>query len=72
MYTLVGYDKDNDTYIEYESYPSFGKVYDEAIELRKKIEKGELKNEENGEPIDWIEIYKNYNFVFDEQRLCVV
>lgn len=72
MYTLVGYDKDNDTYIEYESYPSFEKAYDEAIELRKKIEKGELKNEENGEPIDWIEIYKNYNFVFDEQRLCVV
>ena len=72
MYTLVGYDKDNDTYIEYESYPSFGKAYDKAIELRKKIEKGELKNEANGEPIDWIEIYKNYNFTFDEQRLCVI
>jgi hypothetical protein len=61
MYTVVGYDKDNDIYEEYGEYSSIWPAYRKAIELGEMVKKGELRREDNGEPIDWIEIYGKWN-----------
>ena len=71
MYTVVGYDKDNDVYKEYGEYSSLLNACRRASELRNLIESGELKRKDNGEPIDWIEIYENWNGP-DEYRIDVV
>lgn len=71
MYTVVGYDKDNDVYIEYGEYGSLWTAYGRASELSKMVENGELKRKDNGEPIDWIEIYENWNGP-DEYRIDVL
>ena len=61
MYTVVGYDKDNDRYVEYGKYRNIMSAHDRADELTKMIEEGVLIRRDNGEPIDWIEIYGNWN-----------
>lgn len=61
MYTVVGYDKDNDVYEEYGEYSSLWNAHRRASELNKMIDSGELRRKDNGEPIDWIEIYENWN-----------
>ena len=61
MYKVVGYDKDNDVYEEYGEYTSLWGANTRANELRELIENGELRRKDNGEPIDWIEIYENWN-----------
>ena len=71
MYTVVGYDKDNDVYKEYGEYSSLLNACRRASELRNLIEGGELRRKDNGEPIDWIEIYENWNGP-DEYRIDVV
>lgn len=68
MYTVVGYDKDNDTYIEYGEYSVIQFAYMRASELREAIDSGELRRVDNGEPIDWIEIYENWNLP-DEYKI---
>ena len=68
MYTVVGYDKDNDVYIEYGEYSILQSAFERAEELNKMIECGELRRKDNGEPIDWIEIYENWNLP-DEYRI---
>ena len=70
MYTVVGYDKDNDVYEEYGEYSSLWGAHNRASELSKMIAKGELRRKDNGEPIDWIEIYENWNGP-DEYRVDV-
>lgn len=70
MYTVVGYDKDNDVYIEYGEYSVIQFAYMRAEELNDMIERGELKRKDNGEPIDWVEIYENWNLP-DEYRIDI-
>ena len=70
MYTVVGYDKDNDVYIEYGEYSVIQFAYMRADELNGMIDRGELKRKDNGEPIDWIEIYENWNLA-DEHRIDI-
>ena len=70
MYTVIGYDKDNDVCVKYgESLSRWG-AYQIASDLAKKIKYDELRREDNGEPIDWIEVYENYDTP-SEQRLDV-
>lgn len=68
MYTVVGYDKDNDVYVEYGEYYDIQFALEIAEELNGMIERGELKRKDNGEPIDWIEVYENWNGV-DEHTI---
>lgn len=70
MYTVVGYDKDNDVYIECGEYSSICDANIKADELREMIKNGKLRRKDNGEPIDWIEIYENWNEP-DEYRVDV-
>ena len=51
MYTVVGYDKDNDVYVEYGEYSVIQSAYQRAEELQKMIDSGELRRKDNGEPI---------------------
>lgn len=61
MYTVVGYDKNNDAYKEYGEHSSLYNAYRHAKELNEMIKNGELRRKDNSEPIDWIEIYENWN-----------
>ena len=70
MYTVVGYDKDNDAYIVYAEYSVEWLATMKANELVDKIKRGELRREDNDEPIDWIEVYEDYNKP-NEKRLHV-
>lgn len=70
MYTVVGYDKDNDAYIEYGEYSVIQSAYMRAKELSEMIDHGELRRKDNGEPIDWIEIYANWNLP-DEYKIDI-
>lgn len=60
MYTVVGYDKDNDVYIKYATYSVEIFAYMKADELFSEVKRGDLRRKDNGEPIDWIIIYENY------------
>ena len=70
MYAVVGYDKDNDVYVEYGEYSVIQSAYQRAEELQKMIDSGELRRKDNGEPIDWIEIYGNWNLP-DEHKIDI-
>lgn len=70
MYTVVGYDKDNDVYVEYGTYSNVHFAYMRADELNKMIDRGKLRRKDNGEPIDWIEIYGNWNLP-DEHKIDI-
>lgn len=61
FYTVVGYDKDNDVYVEYEDYDLSVEAEYHAKQLKKLLDKGELRRE-NGEPIDWIEVVQSDNY----------
>lgn len=65
MYTIIGYDKDNDVFVEYGEFEVLHYAMVKANELKKLLDKEELKRE-NGEPIDWIEVYWNYNKADEE------
>lgn len=61
MYTIVGYDKDNDVYeVLDDGYLLSLEAEMEAKALAKRASAGELR-QENGEPFDWIEIYYDYS-----------
>ena len=70
MYTVVGYDKDNDVYIVYAEYSVERLAILKAKGLADQILRGELRRLDNDEPIDWIEIYEHYNMP-NEKRLHV-
>lgn len=59
-YTVVGYDKDNDVYVPYVSYKKFEDALIKGKELAELVKKDKLIRE-NGEPIDWIQIYEHWN-----------
>ena len=65
FYTLVGYDKDNDYYVEYGDYDLSLDAEHDAKQLKKLLDKDELRRD-NGEPIDWLEIVQtdNYDVVY--------
>lgn len=66
-YSVIGYDKDNDVFICYDKCETFELAVDKAKQLILLVEKDELKREDNGEPIDWIEVYWNWNK--DDEKL---
>jgi hypothetical protein len=71
LYTVVGYDKDNDVYEKYGEYtvPYFALI--KASEMTGLMNRGELKrkcSDGTMEPIDWIEIYKNMD-TSDEEKV---
>ena len=70
MYTIIGYDKDNDAYVEYGDYTDIQLAFIRAQELRRMIDRGELRRKCNGEPIDWIGIYENWNLP-DEYKIDI-
>lgn len=70
MYTVIGYDKDNDVYVKYSESLSRWGACKIASDLAKKIKCGELRRADNGEPIDWIEVYVDYGMP-TEQKLDI-
>ena len=63
-YVVIGYDKDNDVYVCYGEFIYEKMAKQEAEELTVCMKRGLLKREcSDGtmEPIDWIEVYKNWN-----------
>lgn len=61
MYSVIGYDKDNSVFEEYGDYEFLAYAIIRAKELSELLKKGELRREDNNEPIDWIEVYWNWN-----------
>lgn len=59
-YTVIGYDKDNDVFVTYAQADVLADAMVTAKALKVMLEKDELKRE-NGEPIDWLEVYWDYN-----------
>ena len=60
-YSVIGYDKDNDVFISYGKCETLEYAIEKAKNLFELVEKNELRREDNGEPIDWIEVYWNWN-----------
>lgn len=60
MYAVVGYDKDNDDYVEYGKYSVFNKAKKRAEELLPYLNKDILLGNHN-EPVDWLEVYWNWD-----------
>lgn len=65
MYTVVGYDKDNDVHVEYGTYEKLGQARARVEELEPYLVHDELRRE-NGEPIDMLEIYQHWNWHGEE------
>lgn len=60
MYTIVGYDKDNDVYVVLDDeYILSLEAEMEARKFASLMKEGKLRRD-NGEPFDWIEIYYDY------------
>lgn len=62
-YVIVGYDKDNDVYVEYQRTDSLKYAIALARNLMKLLETGSLKrqcSDGSYEPIDWLEIINVY------------
>ena len=69
MYTVVGYDKDNDVYVEYGTYEKLCHARARMEELEPYLVRDELRREcSDGtlEPIDWLEIYQHWNWHGEE------
>lgn len=63
-YSVIGYDKNNDVFINYGEFEVLAKAVEKAKELSKQIDCGELKrkcSDGTEEPMDWIEVYWNWN-----------
>lgn len=61
FFTVVGYNKENNTYIEYEDFELSIEAEMYARELKKMLDNGEISM-----PIDWIEVVQtdNYDVVY--------
>lgn len=70
MYTVVGYDKDNDVYAVCGRYSDEYTAFNEARRFSDMVNRGELHTA-NGEPVDWMEVYLNWNEP-NEKRVVVV
>lgn len=64
MYEVMGYDKDNDVFIVFLNTINLKEAIAEAQQLAEKCKRDELLNPDNGEPIDWVEIY-------DDEANCI-
>lgn len=62
VFTIVGYDKDNDVYVPYEKTIYKDKAIVVAKEYAVMIENGELRwpGLDDGEPIDWVSVYQGW------------
>lgn len=60
-YVIIGYDKDNDCYIELYSNNNYNKVIIMAKKLKRLVQKDRLLNPYNNEPLDWLEVVDRYN-----------
>lgn len=63
-YSIIGYDKDNDVFINYGKFEVLANAMDKAKELVELLNANELKrvcSDGTEEPIDWIEVYWNWN-----------
>ena len=67
-YSVIGYNKDNDVFVCYSKHEILECAIERAKNLFELVKKNELRREDNGEPIDWIEVYWNWN-KNDEQIL---
>lgn len=69
-YTIVGYDKENDVFVECDSSLYSDKAITTAKEYADMIENGELRwpGTDEGEPIDWISVYKGWA-TEDEEKI---
>lgn len=56
MFKLTGYDKDNDQTLCYGRSEQITKLMETGRKLKTALDRDALKNPENGEPIDWLEI----------------
>lgn len=70
LYTVVGYDKDNDVFVEYDSTIYKDKAITMAKEYADMIKNDELRwpGTDEGEPIDWISVYKGWA-TEDEEKI---
>lgn len=70
LYTVVGYDKDNDVFVTYDSTIYKDKAIAMAKEYADMVENGELRwpGTDEGEPIDWISVYKGWA-TEDEEKI---
>lgn len=60
-YSIVAYDKDGDVY-DVLATVSNETMATKFVEVYKKdLSKGRLKREDNKEPYDWLEVYKDFN-----------
>ena len=69
-YSVIAYDKDNDVFICYGKYMGKPDAIKKAIELKKLLDKEELKrtcSDGTEEPMDWLEVYWNWNK--DDERI---
>ena len=57
FFTVVGYNKENNTYIEYEDFELSIEAEMYGRELKKMLDSGELNM-----PIDWIEVVQTDNY----------
>lgn len=60
MYTIIGYDKDNDIYEEIAKFNKLEDAIESANSLCYCLVEDELKSCV-GEPIDWLEVYFDWN-----------
>ncbi len=61
-FTVVGYDKDGDVYVPYNSFEKFEDAVENGKKLGKLVNEGKLLRD-NGEPIDWIQIYQDWGTI---------
>ena len=66
-YAVVGYDKDNDVFVEYKFTDDPKEAEDFALHLTAVMNRGELRMDVTGEPLDWVEIYKHWGEENEEQ-----
>lgn len=65
-YSVVGYEKGNDVFIGFGEYSEFNDAVKEAKRLTNLMNIGKLRRADNGHPIDWIEVYHNYELPGEE------
>lgn len=69
-YSVIAYDKDNDVFVCYGEFQKECDAMKKAEELKKLLDKGELKrtcSDGTKEPMDWLEVYWNWNE--DDERI---
>jgi len=58
IYSVIGYEKDEDVYIEYTLHKSYDEASSKAKKLGELVKEGKLIRPDNGELLDWVQVYK--------------